>query len=139
MNSLETLIKLHRWRLDEQRRRVVELENLVESLRAQMARLDQEQAAEQQIARGSLEASTTYSGYARVLIERRQKLLLSIQETEEETVKARAVLAEAFGEVKRYETAAANRLLAQHRKLERLMQNDMDEIALDGFRRRENK
>ena len=38
MSSLDTLIKLHRWQLDEQRRKVVEFENLAERLRAELQR-----------------------------------------------------------------------------------------------------
>jgi flagellar biosynthesis chaperone FliJ len=136
MSSLDTLIKLHRWQLDEQRRRVTEFETLADRLRAEWNRLDEEERNEQAVAGGSREASMTYSEYAKVLIERREKLMSSIRETDEQILKAREVLSGIFEEVKRYETAAANRLLAQHKKLERLIQQDMDEIALEGFRRK---
>jgi ABC-type transporter Mla subunit MlaD len=136
MSSLETLIKLHRWQLDEQRRRVTEFETLADQLRAEMARLDQEERDEKEVAGNSLEASRTFSDYAKLLLERRQKLHSSIQETDNLIIKAREILSGIFEEVKRYETAAANRLLAQHKKLERLIQADMDEVALEGFRRK---
>jgi flagellar protein FliJ len=136
MSSLDTLIKLHRWQLDEQRRKVAEFENLAEKLRAELQRLDGEKDYEQQVAGGSHEASFAYSGYAKTLIDRRAKLNQSIQETEQQIVEARAALADAFAEVKRYEIAAANRLLAKHRGLERLRQQELDEVALAGFRRR---
>jgi flagellar protein FliJ len=138
MSSLDTLIKLHRWQLDEQRRRVTEFENLAEKLRAELQRLDGEKDYEQQVAGGSHEASFAYSGYAKTLIDRRAKLNQSIQETEQQIVEARAALADAFAEVKRYEIAAANRLLAKHRGLERLRQQELDEVALAGFRRKSN-
>jgi flagellar export protein FliJ len=136
MSSLDTLIKLHRWQLDEQRRRVTEFENLAAKLRAELLRLDSEKDHEQKVAGNSHEVSFTYSGYARTLIDRRAKLNQSIQETEEQIVGARAALADAFAEVKRYEIAAANRLLAKHRKLESLRQAELDEVALAGFRRK---
>lgn len=136
MSSLDTLIKLHRWQLDEQRRKVAEFESLAEKLRYEQRRLDEEEVSEQQIAGGSHEANYAYSGYARALIERRQKLTKSIEETEQQIVQARAALADAFAEVKRYEIAAANRLLAKHRGLERLRQQELDEVAIDGFRRK---
>lgn len=137
MSSLDTLIKLHRWQLDEQRRKVAEIESLAAKLRAELQRLDGEEQFEQQIAGGSHEANYAYSGYAKSLIDRRAKLARSIEETEQQIVEARAALADAFAEVKRYEIAAANRLLAKHRGLERLRQQELDEIAIDGFRRRE--
>jgi flagellar protein FliJ len=71
------------------------------------------------------------------LIDRRAKLTKSVEETEQQIVEARAALADAYAEVKRYEIAAANRLLAKHRGLERLRQQELDEVALAGFRRRE--
>lgn len=137
MSSLDTLIKLHRFHLDEQRRHVAECETLADKLRAELQRLDEEKVEEQQVAGNSHEASFTYSGYARVLIDRRKKLLQSIDETEQQIVSARTALADAFAEVKRYEIAAANRLLAKHRGLERVRQQELDEVALSGFRRKD--
>ncbi|HEY1502978.1 MAG TPA: flagellar FliJ family protein [Stellaceae bacterium] len=136
MSSLDTLIKLHRWQLDEQRRKVTEFENLADKLRAEMQRLDNEKIHEQTVAGTSHEASYTYNGYVRTLIDRHAKLNQSIQETEQQIVDARAALADAFAEVKRYEIAAANRLLAKHRGIERLRQAELDEVALAGFRRK---
>lgn len=136
MSSLDTLIKLHRWQLDEQRRNLAEFESLGEKLRAELRRLDDEEVSEQQIAGGSHEASYAYSGYARALIDRRNTLIKSVQETEQQIVQARSQLADAFAEVKRYEIAAANRLLAKHRGIERIRQQELDEVAIDGYRRK---
>jgi flagellar FliJ protein len=137
MSSLDTLIKLHRFQLDEQRRHVTECETLGERLRTELQRLDDEEVQEQQVAGNSHEASYAYGGYARVLIDRRKKLLQSIDETEQQIVSARAALTDAFTEVKRYEIAAANRLLAKHRSLERIRQQELDEVALAAFRRKD--
>jgi len=138
MSSLDTLIKLHRWQLDEQRRKFVEFENLAERLRAELQRLDSEQQFEQRVAGNSHEANYAYSGYAKSIIDRRAKLTRSIEETEQQIVGARAALADAYAEVKRHEIAAANRLLAKHRGIERLRQQELDEVALSGFRRKSN-
>jgi flagellar export protein FliJ len=138
MSSLDTLIKLHRWQLDEQRRKVTEFENLAEKLRAELQRLDDEERFEQRVAGDSDEASYAYSGYAKSLIDRRGKLMRSVEETEQQIIEARAALADAFAEVKRYEIAAANRLLAKHRGIERLRQQELDGVALAGHRRKSN-
>ena len=137
MSSLDTLIKLHRWQLDEQRRKVAEIESLAGKLRAELQRLEAEEQFEQQVAGGSHEANFAYGGFAKALIDRRAKLRRSIAETEQQILEARAALTDAYAEVKRYEIAAANRLLAKHRGIERLRQQELDEVALDGFRRRE--
>jgi flagellar protein FliJ len=136
MSSLDTLIKLHRWQVDEQRRKVAEFENLGDKLRTELQRLDGEEQSEQRVAEGSHEANYAYGGYAKSLIDRRARLIRSIEGTEQQIVAARAALAAAYAEVKRYEIAAANRLLAKHRGIERLRQQELDEVALAGYRRK---
>ncbi len=136
MSSLDSLIRLHRWQLDEQRRRVAELEALAAKLRAELQRLDQDHLGEQRIVVDSPEAAYAYSGYAKAMNERRRKLSESLANTDQQAVAARVALGDAFQEVKRYETAAANRLLSQHRQLQRLQQRDMDEFAIAAYRRK---
>jgi flagellar FliJ protein len=135
MSTLESLIRLHRWQLDEQRRRVADIEQLTTQLQAEMQRLDAEQTAEQQAAGQSQEASFAYGSYAGALIERRRKLAKSLAETEQQAVIAREALAEVFQEVKRYEIASAKRLLGQRVQADRLQQNNMDELGIEIHRR----
>ena len=137
MSTLDSLIRLHRWQLDEQRRRVAEFEALGDRLRTELHRLDDEEINEQQVAVDSHEASFAYSGYARTLIDRRDRLAKSLADTEQQTLLAREALESAFQEVKRYETAAANRLLSQHKQLARLQQHELDEVAGEMHRRRQ--
>ncbi len=134
-SALDSLIRLHRWQLDEQRRCVADLDQLTVKLRAELARLESEQQAEQEAAARSAEVSFAYGSYAGTLIERRRKLAQSLAEAEQQAAKAREVLAEAFQEVKRYEIAAARRLLDQRAQLDRLHQNDMDELAVEIHRK----
>jgi flagellar export protein FliJ len=136
MSTLDSLIRLHRWQLDERRRHLAELDQLVVKLRGELQRLDVEEKVEQAVASESVEGAYAYGGYAKELIDRRHKLKQSLAEAEQKIVAAREALAEAYQEVKRYETAAANRLLQQHRKIERRQQSTMDEIAIETHRRR---
>ena len=137
MSTLDSLIRLHRWQLDEQRRRVAELEALAAKLRGDVQRLDAEQTSEQEFAGRSPEASFGYGSYASALIERRRKLHQSLVDAEKQINAAREALAEAFQEAKRYEIAAAKRVLSQRLMQERAEQNTMDELASD-IRRRGN-
>src|ERR1043165_4287048 len=114
MSALESLIRLHRWQLDEQRRRVASLEELAQKLRAELQRLADEQAAEQQAAaQGSREASFAYGSYAGAAGGRRRRLTHARAETDLQIGRAREPLAESFQEVNRYEMAPAKRLLNQ--------------------------
>src|ERR1051326_5262909 len=97
MSALESLIRLHRWQLDEQRRRVASLQELAQKLRAELQRLAEEQGAEPQTAaQGSREASFAYGSYAGAMVERRRKLTQSLAETELQIGAAREALAEVF-------------------------------------------
>ncbi|MBV9522237.1 MAG: flagellar FliJ family protein [Alphaproteobacteria bacterium] len=136
MSALSTLIRANRWKIDEQRRQLGELERLAERLREESVRLEQELTSEQQVAAASLEAGYSYPGYARELIERRRKLANSLAEVEGQMTTAREALAEAFREMKRYEITAANRMKRERIAAERRQRIAQDEVAMQTFRRR---
>lgn len=136
MSAVDSLIRLHRWQLDERRRQVADLDALAAKLRLEEVRLIAEQKSEQNIAAESTEAASAYGGYARRVIERRQKLEASLASVEQQITAARAALAEAYQEVKRYEIAAANRALQVRKRVARQSQLALDEVAIEAFRRR---
>ena len=136
MSTLDTLIRVNRWRLDEQRRQLGELERLAERLRGEYLRLEQELTSEQLVAGASHEAGLAYPGFARELIERRRKLAASLDEVDGRIANAREALAETFGEVKRHEIAAANRSKRERAALARKQGIAQDEISIEMHRRR---
>lgn len=136
MSALESLIRLHRWQLDERRRELADLDTLSEKLRQEQVRLAAEQKAEQAAASSSREAATAYGNYARQLIERRQKLEQSLASVAEQVTAARETLAETYREVKRYEIASANRVAQQKKRLARQQQRVLDELGIENFRRK---
>jgi flagellar protein FliJ len=136
VSTLESLIRLHRWQLDERRRHLADLDALANRLQSEQARLSSEQVVEQGIASGSLEAGTAYGAYARRLVERRRKLAESIESVEQQIAQARDALAEAFREVKRYEIAAASRASQLSKRIARRDQATLDEVAAEADRRR---
>ncbi len=137
MSALDSLIRVNRWKIDEQRRQLGELERLAERLRGESMRLEQELTSEQQVAAASLEAGYSYPGYARELIERRRKLADSLAEVEGQMTAAREALAGAFREMKRYEITAANRSKRERLAVDRRQRIVQDEVAMQIFRRRE--
>lgn len=136
MSALESLIRLHRWQLDERRRQLADLDALAEKLRQEQARLAAEERSEQAVASASREAALTYGDYARQVIERRQKIEQSLASIQEQVALARENLAETYREVKRYEIASANRATQQRKRLARQQQRTLDEIGVDNYRRR---
>ncbi len=137
MSAVDSLVRLHRWQLDERRRQLAVLEMLAVKLQQEEARLAVEQKSEQTAAAASREAATAYATYARRLIERRQKIEQSLGSVEQQIVVARAALADAYQDVKRYEIASANRAQQVRKRLERQQQRALDEIGIDAYRRRD--
>lgn len=137
MNSLKSVIRLHKWQLDEKRRALVELQNLGDRLRAEAQRLEEEILQEQRAASASFEASFTYANYAKAAMERRTRIAQSIAQVDGQIAAATDEMAEAFQELKRFELAEEERLRREKEKLRRKEDAMLDETALVGFRRRQ--
>ena len=136
MNELKTLIRLHKWKLDEKRRALAELEALAERLAEEKRRLEDEVLAEQAAARASEDAGFAYAAYAKVVIERRRRLEESIAQVARQIETAREEMADAFQEVKRYELAQEGRDRRDRERLRRREGAMLDEVAVTGFMRR---
>ena len=135
-SGLHTLIRLHKWRLDEKRRALAELQALADKLAQDTARLEREILAEQEIARTSPEASFGYGNFAKQAIERRRRLAQSVAQVEHQIAEATEEMAEAFQELKRYELAQEGRDRRDEAKRKTRENAALDEVALSGFTRR---
>ena len=135
MSALDTIIRVHRWQLDERRQQLAELERLEERLRGEQRRLDDELAAEQRTAAASPEAGFAYAAFAKALADRRAKLLVSLEGVQGQLAQARDALAESFAEVKRYEMAQATRDRRTRATAARKLQIQQDEVAMQIYRR----
>lgn len=135
MAALDTIIRVHRWQLDERRQQLAQLERLEERLRGEQRRLDDELVAEQRTAAGSPEASFAYASYAKALGDRKAKLNDSLAGVLGQIVVAREALAESFAEVKRYEMAQATRQRRVRAGTARKQQIQQDELAMQIYRR----
>jgi flagellar protein FliJ len=99
LNAIDGQVRLHRWQLDERRRQLADLDQLALKLRREAERLR--------------------DGETRPTDERRERIGESLASVEQQITLAREALAAAYQEMKRYEVAAANRLMQPQRRLER--------------------
>ncbi len=136
MKGLDSLIRLHRWQLDEKRRHLVELERLSQRLAAQMRELEVEFKNEQQVAGSSAEAAMTYGDYAQAAIGRREKLNASLAGLQSQRIVAKEDVSEAYRELKKYELVKARNQRLANKRRQRQDQQVMDEVGLNLFRRR---
>lgn len=136
MSGLENLVRLKRWKLDEQRRVLADLESLEEKLRYDLERLEEEIAQEKNAANADAEGSRIFPFYAANALKRRDRLWESLNKVSAETLQARDSVADAFEELKRYEQTLEN--MAQRRRdgLRKREQKEMDEIGLRLHRQR---
>ena len=139
MSSLKTIIRLHKWQLDEKRRALSELQNLRDRLTDELARLREMVRHEQETARNDPAVAFGYAAFAKAARERDQRLQESIAQVDQQIVTATEEMAEAFQELKRFELAEEERLKRERAKIRRKEDAMLDETALVGFRRRQQQ
>jgi flagellar export protein FliJ len=137
VKGLDGLIRLHKWRLDEKRQVLAELERLAARLRQEMTDLEREVAEEQKVASASPEAMATYGQYANAVFARRTKLSQSQAEVEQRMRAALDEVTLAFRELKKYELVKARRERSAQELEKRQQQAVLDELGLVLHRRRE--
>ena len=71
MKGYDSLIKLNRWRVDEKRRSLTELEQLEHDLTLRLDQLDAQFRAEQEAARSAAVVAFDYAAYADTMRQRR--------------------------------------------------------------------
>lgn len=137
MRGLETLIRVKRWEIDAQRRRVAEAEGLVAQRQDEAARFEIAVVREQQQAR--LDAVGAYgyaAGYAHAVIAKRGELSQALAAAEAWATEQRAALAEAYAELKRFELVQEARDKRERLELERRETIELDELGIELHRRR---
>ena len=135
MKKLGSLIRVHRWRVDEARRKLGALERLAAELRARAAALDEEVAQEQRGASRGFELGRFYGAYAQFAIERRNRLARSLAELGAEIEAARNALAAEFEELKRFETTAERQARAAAAEEAKVAQAALDDLGIERHRR----
>lgn len=136
MKGLATLVRLHRWQLDERRRQQADLERLIGQLNAEAERLIDELKTEQEIARESVTAARAYGPFAEAIVVKQRRLASTVAEVEAQLVAAREAVAEAFRELKRHEMTLAERERRAKAAIDHKAALALDEIGLTMHRRR---
>lgn len=137
MSRLDSIIRLHRWQLDEKRRRLVELQAMADDTRSRIAALDREirEEAKSADAAGGETYPGSWQAYARTMRERRENLKVTLCTIESQVGEINEAIAEAFQELKKFELISEARARRVRETAARREQFALDEIALTGFRR----
>ncbi len=138
MKELQTLIKMHQRELDELRRALVSLENQKEQLVSMAVKLQEELNAEWEAAQGQPQMASYMAGYEKRVKKRQMDIALEVGRLEGEMEKRRQLIAESFGELKKYEIALDQRLEALAASEKAKEQAALDEAAIQGFTRKKD-
>src|SRR3546814_14615347 len=108
MKRLDTLIRVRQWQLNENRRRVVELEASADRARARIRSLDGNIEAEGRVA-DRAGAGSGFATYAAAVRERRHKLSATLETSAVELAHARDEVAEAYPERQKFASVRDSR------------------------------
>lgn len=135
MRNRESLIRLHRFHVDEKRRKLAELELMLQEFRARERELEAQVLSEQKKAGISDVAHFAYPMFAKSVIRRRQNILTSIEDIDKQIEAAKEELSGAFRELKKYEIIEDNRKRRHRKDIMRVEQLELDEVAAGVHRR----
>ncbi|MGA7490811.1 MAG: flagellar export protein FliJ [Xanthobacteraceae bacterium] len=103
MKSRETLIRLKRFRVDERRRRVAQIEAMIAEFGRISTELERDIKIEQDRTGIHDPAHFAYPTYAKAALHRRENLLRSVDDLRVQLEDAKAALGEAFEEMRKVE------------------------------------
>ncbi|MEQ1865171.1 MAG: flagellar FliJ family protein [Micropepsaceae bacterium] len=130
MKSREALIRLHRFRVDEIRRRLQSLDTMRADLTKKMSDLETMMQEEQRRAAHSDLGRLAYPSFARSVVARRENIQRSIDEVEKQASGVTEELQGAYRELKKYEIAADSEAQRDRVEYARKVQAELDDIAL---------
>jgi len=136
MKSREALIRLHRFRVDEIRRRLKSLDDMRADLTKKMSDLETMMQEEQRRAAHSDLGRLAYPSFARSVVARRENIQRSVDEVEKQAATVTDELQAAYRELKKYEIAADSEAQRDRVEYARQVQADLDEIAVSRHARK---
>ena len=128
MKSRETLLRLKRFQVDEKRRRVAQIEMMINDFERMSNELDREIKAEEARSGISDVGHFAYPTYARAAKTRRDNLVQSADNLRIQLDEAKGHLAEAFEEMKKVEI-----LEDREKAADVAIQNQRDQAAMDAI------
>src|SRR3954451_11007238 len=130
MKSRETLIRLKKFQVDEKRRKVAQIEGMIAEFDRMAADLEREIRLGQDRAGIHDPTHSAYPTYAKAPIQRRENLKRSGDELRTQLEDAKAVLGEAFEELKKVELLDERDQMRERAAESAQEQAEMDEIAM---------
>jgi flagellar protein FliJ len=136
MKSRDTLVRLHKFKVDEVQRRLKSLRDMRADLARKTQDLDVMMHDEQRRAAGSDLGRLAYPTFARSVQTRRENIHRSIDEVEKQMATVQEELEAAFAELKKFETEAETAAARERAADARRAQALADEAAITAHNRK---
>ena len=131
MTAFKSLARVHTWVLHEKQQKLAGLEELIDKMRGDLGRLDEDLRSEERAAMGSIEGTVAFPAFIAATLERRRRLRQTIAELEEAAEDAREEVRAAFEEMKKFEHAHQARERAEQEARARREQIALDQLGGD--------
>lgn len=141
MADLDPLIRFRKHGIDEKRRVLAELYRQTEQLQQQKKVIEDQMAHEKSLAEemATLEASAYLGRYLEGARRKIRAIELSIKKMETRIAVAQEDVRNAFAEMKKVEITQRNRKSREKAERERKDSKELDEIAIEIFRRKQDE
>ena len=136
-SGLQTLIKLQKTQVDEQRTHLAKLDQQLQAVDIKIALLEAEKQAQESLLHENPDMGLTYAGYLAQYLKKRAVYARERHIMVKAIEMARDKLAELFEEQKRYEIAEEQRLLKERQKEAAEERKILDEVGSVGFIRKQ--
>lgn len=136
MKGLDSLIRVHKWKLDEKRRELADFENLRTGFVKQLRALEEVQQQEQEVAGNNLEVGFSFANYAAAARQQRENIQASIEEVDAKVMELNAEVKICYQDLKKYQVALDARKVKEKYERDRVEQMGLDELAIELHRRK---
>jgi len=136
MRGMSNLIRVQKWKLDEKRRAITDMENLLAGFKDQLAKLDRDKLEEQRVVTEDIDTRFAYTNYLQITKQRRENLIASIVDADERIAESREEVAGIFEELKKYEISEDMRIRRLKELQSKRLQEEMDAVSIEMHRRK---
>ncbi|MBT3534397.1 MAG: hypothetical protein HN478_10995 [Rhodospirillaceae bacterium] len=131
VRGFASLAKMHRFRMDEHRRKAAEVEAVRADLMARDTELEQQLLHEKSTMNPDDLAMTNFSAYLKGVEDKREELAKSITDIARTLARISEQMAIEFREAKKFELAMEREIKRQQAHIAKLEQAELDEIGLN--------
>ncbi|MEM6902062.1 MAG: flagellar FliJ family protein [Pseudomonadota bacterium] len=140
MADYKALIRIRKWALDEQRRQLGQLNAALNRIDEELARLAAEYEREQEaIEQTDFIAAAGFGNYTEGMLFKRQEYRAARASIEKQIEIKSEEVRLAFQELKKFEIAQEELEAAESAELQRIETIELDDIAIEGFARRQGE